>query len=299
MQVESSADLKPSQNQFTQCLLCGNVDLAPLTLYQNAYLVQCKNCDFVFSKKIPSSDELIAHYHTYPRNDKISAITLKRYEELLEYFGRFRETGNILDVGCGNGHFLTVAKKKGWNVYGTEYTEEAVAICRQKNITMFEGKLNPGDFSNTKFDVITSFEVLEHINNPVEELKHFNTLLRKNGIVYLTTPNFNSLSRFLLKEKWNIIEYPEHLCYYTPKTLAYIFHRSGFNQITIKTTGISFNRFQVSIKANTNYVLNSDEKFREKTERSFIFAMLKKIANGLLTSTGKGDTIKAVFKKQN
>ncbi len=64
---------------------------------------------------------------------------------------------------------------------------------------MQEGKLNPKNYTDEEFDVITSFEVLEHINNPVEEIKIFHKLLRLGGLVYLTTPNFNSISRYYFK----------------------------------------------------------------------------------------------------
>jgi 2-polyprenyl-3-methyl-5-hydroxy-6-metoxy-1,4-benzoquinol methylase len=68
---------------------------------------------------------------------------------------------------------LEVAKRKGWEVYGTEYTDEAVAICAAKGINMIKGKLNPAHYAAESFDIITSFEVIEHINNPNEELSNF------------------------------------------------------------------------------------------------------------------------------
>ena len=98
-------------------------------------------------------------------------------------------------------------------------------ICSKKGIYMKKGVLNPKDYNSQEFDVITSFEVIEHINNPREELQNFYKILRKGGMVYCTTPNFNSLLRYRLKEKYNVICYPEHLSYYTPKTLKYVLKR--------------------------------------------------------------------------
>lgn len=300
MQEQTSTVTRSQQKQFDACLICNHQKLISLTRYAKAYLVQCDNCSFIFCNRIPSVDELVGHYNTYPRNENISPITLKRYHELLDSFQEYRKTGNILDVGCGNGHFLSEAKKTGWNVFGTEYTDTAIAICRSKNITMFEGKLDPKVFGDIKFDVITSFEVLEHINNPVEEISNFNALLHEGGIVYLTTPNFNSLSRIVLKEKWTIIEYPEHLSYYSFNTLKRLFNQGGFKKKFLKTTGISLNRLQQSTNKSVNAVItkNNDETLREKSESNVMFAILKKMANTVLTILKKGDTLKALFIKK-
>lgn len=295
-----------SQNTLTHkakldiCLICNTANPETLLPYSHAHLVQCKNCGFVFCNKVPSVEELIAHYDTYPRNDTISSITIKRYSELLHIFESCKKTGNILDVGCGNGHFLAEAKKNGWKVYGTEYTDRAMEICRSKEINMFQGKLNPKDFGAIKFDVITSFEVLEHINNPQEEIQNFNQLLREGGVVYLTTPNFDSLSRYMLKEKWSIIEYPEHLCYYTVSTLNYLFKRSGFKKLSVITTGISLSRLQQHSNSTneTTVKKDADESLREKTESNVMFWLIKKMVNVVLTVTRKGDTLKGMFVKQ-
>lgn len=271
-----------------------------LEKYAHAHLVQCHSCNFVFCNAIPTVEELIAHYNTYPRNDSISPITIKRFRQLLDEFEHYKNTGNILDVGCGNGHFLYEAKSKGWNVYGTEYTDTAVEICRKKGINMKKGKLNPDSFNSLKFDVITSFEVMEHINNPMEEVYNFNQLLREGGIVYVTTPNFNSLSRLLLKEQWSIIEYPEHLCYYTAQTLNRLFSASGFRKKNILTTGISMNRLnQGKNEPQASSGKNADEALREKTESNPFFGMIKNMVNAILSLSRKGDTLKGIFIKQS
>src|SRR5690606_143762 len=93
---------------------------------KHAYLVKCKSCSLVFSKRIPISDELAKHYQNYPRYTELSPITLKRYNELLDYFEKFRQTNNLIDLGCSNGLFLEVAKSRGWNVFGTEYDESCI-----------------------------------------------------------------------------------------------------------------------------------------------------------------------------
>ena len=286
-------------DKFESCPQCGSQDLNPLNDYAENYLCKCRFCKFVFCNRRPTNTELKDHYSLYPHTGRISEITISRYEELLNFFEKFRSTNNLIDVGCGDGFFLEVAKRRNWNVFGTEFTQDAIAICRQKGIQMKESPIDPEQFAPESFDIITSFEVLEHIDNCSSELSTFYKLLRKEGIVYVTTPNWNSISRNILKSNWNIIEYPEHLSYYTKNTLKSFFLRNNFKLLKITTTGISINR----IRASSSKILrtpasnNLDEALRQTIENRLIFRWLKLAINAILNLTGKGDSIKGIFQK--
>lgn len=286
-------------SQFEKCLLCGSSKIPFLRGYERHKLVKCTSCKFVFCKPKPTNAELQAHYKLYPRANSISGITIKRYNELLNTFETFRKTNNLIDVGCGDGYFLAEAAKRGWQVFGTEFTDEAIAVCTRKNIKMTKGSIKAEAYPMGFFDVVTSFEVIEHINNPIEETIAYKTILRSGGVVYITTPNFNSISRLLLGSTWNVIEYPEHLCYYTRKTLKELFVQTGFRLENASTTGISISRYKRSALACDPCDANqADERLREKTENKFVFILLKRIVNFLLNLSGKGDSLKALFIKQ-
>ena len=266
--------------------------------YASAHLCRCGRCGFVFARAIPTPEELERHYESYGRNDYLSPLTVKRYEELLDSFEPYRRTGRILDVGCGIGYFLEVAQRRGWSVHGTEYTDEAVKICRDKGIEVFKGALDPADFG-VEFDVITSFEVLEHINNPRDELQRFMTLLRPGGLVYLTTPNFNSLLRYRLKAAFNVICYPEHLCYYAPRTLSRLFREAGFEQLKLQTTGVSLTRLKTSAQTSQEAFISADstdERLRQRLENP-VMQWVKQALNALLSLFGVGDTLKGWYHK--
>lgn len=288
----------------SKCIICGNTKLVSMPKYAKDYLNQCTNCSFVFCKKIPTNDELITHYEKYPRTNTISGITLKRYNELLDKFETYRQTNNILDIGCGDGFFLEEAKKRNWNVYGTEYTDVAITICNAKGINTAQGKLDSAKYSPSFFDIITSFEVIEHINNPNEDIAYCTAILRKGGGIYFTTPNFNSLSRLYLKNTWNVIEYPEHLSYYTKKTLTRLLNQNNFKIISFESTGISINRIirsKNTSNATTSNGVNvafNDELIREKTETKWMYKIAKKIINSTLTLFNIGDTLKGFFIKK-
>ena len=287
-------------NEHHKCLVCSSKVLLDLHDYMDHHLSQCKKCGFVFAKKIPSDKELEEHYKGYGRNDYLSPITIKRYNELLNTFEEFRKTNKILDVGCGIGYFLEVAKERGWDVYGTEYTDEAIQICSSKGINMQKGILSSGNYQNEEFDIITSFEVIEHINNPIDELTNFYKVLRKGGLVYLTTPNFNSLLRYRLKSEYNVICYPEHLSYYTPKTLKKLFTCVDFKTKKIESTGISLTRLKTSKGVSKQSFISKesdDEKIRSQIENKKHLQFLKYLVNRILTIIGKGDALKGYFIK--
>ena len=285
----------------SECLICKSKKLKDLKRYQNTFLVKCGTCGFIFSKAIPSEQVLTEHYreYSYAGESYLSPVTIKRFNELLDEFEKYRITNRILDVGCGAGFFLQSAMKRGWEVYGTEYSETAVQLCKRNGITMFGGILDSKKFNGQEFDVITSLEVIEHINNPLEEISHITSLLRKGGLYYSTTPNFNGLLRFYLKDKYNIIVYPEHLCYYTPETLNFLYAKSGLRRLKIFTSGISLTRLKTSIDPDMKikYETSEDEKIRQQLETKWYLRLLKKILNSFFRITGTGLTIKAYYVK--
>jgi len=283
----------------SNCLICNSTLLKDLEKYKKDHLVKCAVCDFVFSKKIPTTQELTTYYDGYSRGGSISEITIKRYNSILDKFEAERKTNNLLDIGCGDAYFLEVAKQRGWTTYGTEYTDEAIEVCLKKGVIMHQGPLDSNNYPGIEFDVITSFEVIEHINNPTEEVTHIKNLLRMNGVAYITTPNFNSFSRYMLGPKWNVIEYPEHLSYYSKSTLTALFRKFKFSRIKSEVSGISINRFRKGI-SNENSCgagVNKDEAFRSKSEGYNMYAFIKWALNKILNITCLGDNLKLTFRK--
>ncbi len=296
--------MNAQENFHEKCILCHSPSIILLQKYSKDYLVKCKHCGLVFSQKIPTNEELYNYYQKYTvRNDYyISPITLNRYREILHSLESFRQTNRILDVGCGHGAFLSVAKEMGWDAYGVELSETLTNYCRQKGFKVLHGSLEKNAERLPIFDLIISNEVIEHINTPNTEVQLFYKLLRNGGAVYVATPNFNSLLRFFLKNKYNVIWYPEHLTYFTPKTLTYTFKRNGFSKKWLITTGISISRLVNSNKSiehseNPYSPFSKDEKLRKAAEEKWLFNLTKKIINSLLSLTGTGLTIKGLFLK--
>lgn len=286
----------------TTCILCGSKELKPLPDYAEHHLVSCAACSHVFSNAIPSQEELNAFYNSdYDRTTYFSPVTEKRYNELLDGFEKYRTTGKILDIGCGYGFFLETARKRGWQVYGTEVSDEACQICREKGIEMHCGKFEESELETESFDIVVSFEVIEHLQNPVEIVQGIHKVLRKGGLCYVTTPNYNAYLRYKLKAKYDVIDYPNHLSYFTSKTLKQLFETEQFNTLKTKTTGISITRSRTS-KGNSKqqYVseTSDDEMLRYRIEKRRVLRFAKQFTNFCLNLAGIGVSLKGWFVKE-
>ena len=239
-------------------------------------------------------------------------LTEKRYFELLKYFEKISAPGrDILDVGCGNGHFIDAAIRSGWDARGIEISQPAVDICRKfglpvEKLDFFSEQLKP-----ESLDVLMMFEVMEHVSDPSGFLKRSEVLLRPEGILYFTTPNFNSLDRKFLGAKWHVIHY-EHLNYFTPEAIRRIVGGlTGMQVHSIKTKNISMELFSRLLKKSNeksekpqkltyninNSCVNQEQRLRNMAENNFILNSGKKMLNYFLNQFECGSTINVILRK--
>jgi len=264
------------------------------------HLVRCSACSLVFAGREPTGEELADYYRDYPVRDTLTRVTAVRYDELLDGFEPYRVTNRIIDVGCGAGLFLERAALRGWEVHGTEYGALAVGACRARGIGIIEGPLAPANYAPPLFDVVCSFEVIEHVVRPREELDRMVRILRPGGLLYLTTPNFDCLARRFTPDDWSVVNYPEHLTYFTPRTLRRMAREAGLLERRLVTTGFSLHRWragQSTDKAVETDARAEQEALRERIETRPLLKLAKRITNGLLDLTRAGDSMKAAFEK--
>ncbi len=286
------------------CLICDSKYLINLRGYEENSIVRCGKCAFVFSKYVPTEEEIIRYYsqYSYSSVPNVHPITIKRYHQLLEEFEPYRKNNLILDIGCGIGSFLSVAKERGWDVFGTEISKRAIEILREKGVEVYQGRMDKLQFENSKFDIITSFEVIEHLNTPNNEVRSIYNALRDGGLFYLTTPNYDSISRFLLGNKYNVISVPEHLCYYTSKTLDNLMMGHKFKKIKLTATGINIERLKNGVSSFGYRAIQrsnntTEERIRVLTESNSLFNLLKSSANKILDKLTIGDALKGYYEK--
>lgn len=285
----------------TNCPICNSTDISNLVGYERAFLCTCDTCNFTFSRQIPSDAELETYYsNDYELTEFFSPITAKRYEEILDGFEHFKKTNNLLDIGTGSAFFAEIAIKKGWNVYGTELTDETIKLAEKKGVKMFKGKLKELQFEDDFFDLVVCIEVLEHVSYPTIMINEIQQVVRSGGAVYISTPNFDSYLRRRLKGQYDVIGYPNHLSYFTPKTLKSVFAEHGFTKKSLVTNGISRTRLRTSKgKSNQAFVseTSDDEILRHRIEKRWYLRALKNAANSMLNLFNLGDSIKATFIK--
>jgi 2-polyprenyl-3-methyl-5-hydroxy-6-metoxy-1,4-benzoquinol methylase len=176
--------------------------------------------------------------------DKIYQIvknyTLKQKCSLLNSFNT--ESKTVLDFGAGTGDFLKVCKKNNWKVLGIEPNIEARAIAKKKGIHLKE---NLSDIKNQKFDVITLWHVLEHVEDLKETIKTLNLLLKPEGRIVIAVPNFKSYDALFYKEGWAAFDVPRHLWHFSQTTIQKLF--CEVEMVVAKTLPMRFDSYYVSL----------------------------------------------------
>jgi 2-polyprenyl-3-methyl-5-hydroxy-6-metoxy-1,4-benzoquinol methylase len=284
------------------CNICGSTETKSIDGYTIVPLQQCPKCSGISTIQRPTEKELTSFYQDeLTRSNYFSPITVKRYHTLLDSLEKYRSTNKILDIGAGQGYFLEIAKERGWEVYGTEFSSDCIIHSKKNGIDLHQGNLKGANFSNEQFDVVVCIEVIEHLINPKETTDEMHRILRKGGAVYITTPNFNAIHRYRLKEQYDVITYPTHLSYFTRKSIKNLFQNSGLSSKRIWTTGYSFTRLRTRKgKSNQDYVseTSDDEMLRHRMENNPFLRAIKSIINGVLNLFKIGDSLKGIFVKR-
>lgn len=148
---------------------------------------------------------------------------------------RMRPDGDkLLDVGCGNGSFLAIAKQAGWNCYGVEPDERAVKIAEADGISILGADLTEiRDRYTEEFKVITLNHVIEHLHDPNQTLRDCWNMLKPGGFVWLETPNIDSVGYDIYSRSWRGLEPPRHLVLFSRNGLMESLTRAGFADIEI------------------------------------------------------------------
>jgi 2-polyprenyl-3-methyl-5-hydroxy-6-metoxy-1,4-benzoquinol methylase len=170
----------------------------------------------------------------------VKNITLKRKLKLINSFETTSK--NILDVGAGTGDFLKVCKNNSWNVFGTEPDLGARNIAAKKEITLQKDLLK---FTNQKFDVITLWHVLEHVENLQDYISTLNNLLSENGKLIIAVPNYKSYDAKYYNQFWAAFDVPRHLWHFSQSSIAILFGQ--VNLKVEKTLPMKFDAYYVSL----------------------------------------------------
>ena len=124
----------------------------------------------------------------------------------------WRAGGKLLDIGCGSGSYLNLARSLGWQTYGLDPDPAAAAVARGSGAIVADGTLDTAALPDAPFDAVTSMHSIEHARDPRRFLRQALALLRPGGFFYLQTPNFDSLMHRRYGADWYALELSRHLC---------------------------------------------------------------------------------------
>lgn len=142
-----------------------------------------------------------------------------------------RAGASLLDVGCGDGSFLRIARGCGWQVIGIDPDLKAVANAARQGLTVHQGGIEHFAGESERFDVITLNHVIEHVHAPLGVLKACHALLRPGGQIWLETPNIDARGHTRFSKDWRGLETPRHLVLFSRSSLQQTLFNAGFRDV--------------------------------------------------------------------
>ena len=198
-----------------------------------------------------------AGYHVRFRDDdKECQKYIAEAQRHYEFINRYKKHGRILDIGCSAGFFLKVARDHNWDAHGLDIAEDTAALAAERygfNVTV--GSLEESTFPPNYFDVVTLWDVLEHLDDPKKTLSIVNRIIKDTGILVISTPNIDGLFPKLsyklarLLDYWPHPEPPRHLFQFSKKTLSHLVELTAFKVIEIQDERIPIGYTFGSLKA--------------------------------------------------
>jgi SAM-dependent methyltransferase len=246
------------------CDLCGSVkfrpiypgtiaepDVNPAQYYSSSrtqvgYLpvVQCLHCGLWQTNPRDDAATLRRIYASltdpaYEAEDQQRRYTAKAY---LAWVHRYcAAPGRLLDIGCATGTFACEAEQAGWQVTGLEASAWSLAYARHRcdNVTWVNALVETAVLAEEQFDVITVWDVLEHVASPTSTLRQLRRWLKPGGWLFLNLPNRASQVARLLGPHW-VLLLREHVWYFSPPTLQRLLNKTGYQLINTRPNHVHF-----------------------------------------------------------
>jgi len=245
--------------ETTKCPICGTDKSSKLFFKYYRRLVKCQKCHLIYTnprikkeyiKKLYSShyfknnQSSVVGYKNYQADETKIRLTFKR--RILEIMKNIK-TGKLLDLGCAMGFFVDESQKLGWQADGIEISDYAVKYSQtQLHLNIKQGDIQDVHLENNRYDLITMWDVIEHLSDPKDVLNKINKALNKDGVLVFSTPDIGSIPAKVSGHHW--IGYKlsdEHLTYFSLETLKLLCEKTGFKIIKTRHIGkyVSFSLF--------------------------------------------------------
>ncbi|MDI6761040.1 MAG: class I SAM-dependent methyltransferase, partial [Candidatus Brocadiaceae bacterium] len=186
----------------TPCNFCNSEDYTPLTqvlvspIRETSWLVRCKKCGLAYINPKPTLERERGFYDfEYFKPEEELLWKENRYPLFEKVFSRIESTipnGRLLDVGCGRGYFLDLARKRGWQAAGVDVSRTAIEFARDTlRLEVYRGELRDARLPGNSFDVATSWNVLDQAYDPWGDLREVFRVLKKGGLIALRVSNLH------------------------------------------------------------------------------------------------------------
>ena len=235
----------------------------------------CARCSQIYLRPLPSPEHIretftrlytsgegsvpeLKTYYEYTYEDKPDNPLVQRYEIWLEAMERHRPPGRVLDIGCGTGLFLAVARRRGWEPFGIDECEEATEHAQNHfGLDVWIGEFSDFRLHDRGFDAITGWDIIEHARDPVGLMRSMRRCLAPGGVVALSTPNQQSildliagalyrLSGGRLRAPLEKFYIEQHFLYFTPESLSHALGRAGFGVVELRRELTDLRRLTLS-----------------------------------------------------
>lgn len=238
-------------------------------------LVKCQQCGLIYLNPRPTREEMGWYYPTDYGPYAQDVAQAKGFLSNLAYrYGvakrcrmitKRKEPGRILDVGCSIGHFLNGMKLRGWRAFGIEVNEGATAYARERfGLEVQVGELEEAEFPAAYFDAVTLWNVLEHLHDPLASLREINQLLKDDGLLVFSMPNWESVDARLWGKFWVGLDMPRHLYVLPRPAIEELLAKTGFKTVEAGCFFGSHGLFVLSLQ----FFL--EEKMPQKALRQFL-----------------------------
>jgi 2-polyprenyl-3-methyl-5-hydroxy-6-metoxy-1,4-benzoquinol methylase len=198
-------------------------------------------CGLIFQHPLPARSSMMSwandEYTSGAYRDYVEArpMKIRHFEDRLSDIGDRVRPGRLLDVGCSCGYFMEVAASRGFDVQGVEFSKSAIAAASATlRPRIFEGTLDEMPL-NGMFDVVSAFDLIEHVQDPRALLRRCAAVLRPGGALIISTPDAGHFLRHVMRSRWPMLQPMQHLFLFSRRALASALRAEGFDEVRVDT----------------------------------------------------------------